>query len=123
MSRTRGAAISIVALGEGRATFAGVGNVDGHLFSRGRERRLIPHRGIVGAYLPTLRSEDILLENDYWLLLLHSDGISSRMELSSLLEQNGSQPQALADAALARWGRPTDDATVVVVCPPPQERT
>lgn len=111
---TRGAAIVIVQidLDSGQLTFAGVGNVEGRLRHAGRDHRLTSARGIVGATTPTIRPELFSLTSD-WLLLLHSDGISSRFILPDPIDD----PQHLADTILTTSGRTTDDATVVVVRP------
>lgn len=116
---TRGAVVSIagIDLAVGQLTYAGVGNVEAQLWQGGRTERLIAYRGIVGVTLPTVRSVVIALERP-WLLLLHTDGVSSRFAVESLGEATGPAPDALATAVLARWGRDTDDATVVVACSP-----
>lgn len=117
LSGTRGAAIAIVRLdpAAGLLTFAGIGNVEGRLWQPDGERRLLAQRGIVGSTLPTIRPVDFPLAAR-WLLILHSDGINDRF-VSAALPGWGGPPQPLADAILARQGRATDDATVVVVGP------
>ena len=114
---TRGAAVGIAAIEPalGLLTFAGVGNVEARLVAGRRTLRLPSSRGIVGAVLPTLRPLQAALEPG-WLLILHSDGVSDRFDLQEIPAASG-DPQRLADAILARWGRATDDATVVVAQP------
>ena len=114
---TRGAAIGIVRLdlAAQRLTFAGIGNVEGRLWRPDREQRLLAQRGIVGAAMPTIRPVDLALGPD-WLLILHSDGISDRYA-SAALPGWGGPTQPLADTILERYGRPTDDATVVIATP------
>ncbi len=112
---SRGAAISIVTIDQGRncLAFVGVGNVDVVVW-RGRSQRLIAQRGIVGAAIPTLRPIEIELAPG-WLLILHTDGVSARFELTSALIDDPGGVQAIAEALVERWGRTTDDATAVVV--------
>ena len=118
LSGSRGAALSIALVDSytRRLTYAGVGNVEALLWVAGRQSRPIAYRGIIGATLPTLRSSEHDL-GDAWILLLHTDGISSRLDPPSLPEFGMRAHQQLADAALARWGRTSDDATVVVAAP------
>ncbi|HET7036565.1 MAG TPA: SpoIIE family protein phosphatase [Thermomicrobiaceae bacterium] len=118
LHHTRGAAIAIASidLAAGQLCFAGVGNVEARLRQDGKERRLMSYRGIVGAVLPRLRAFDLPLSDD-WLLVLHSDGVSARFDLSEELP-GAHHPDDLAAQILTRWARPTDDATVVVARPP-----
>lgn len=107
----RGAAVSLLVLqpAAGRALFAGVGNVE--LRAVARERITPPTTpGIVGQRLRPVRVwEYALAEGD--LLVLFSDGISSRFELADLADL---EPQALAEAILARQHKTHDDACCVV---------
>jgi serine phosphatase RsbU (regulator of sigma subunit) len=118
LAHTRGAAITVVQIDEAsrRLTFTGVGNVEGRLWQSGTQKRALAYRGIVGLALPKLRSFDFELEQD-WLVLLHTDGVSARFEIDALPAETRTDPRALAEAVLAGWARPTDDATVVVASP------
>ena len=111
---TRGAAMSVarIDLVAAQLTYAGIGNVEAHLWQGGARHRPISYRGIVGSVMRTVRSFEVPLEGP-WLLALHSDGVSSRLEIPAPGDA-WADPQALADALLARWARQTDDATVVV---------
>jgi hypothetical protein len=115
---TRGAAIGIAMIepDANSVTYAGVGNVEARLVNPGRSTSLPSARGIVGSVLPTVRPVVALL-GDAWVLLVHTDGVSDRMDVSDLPDAADIGPQRLADAILARWGRHTDDATIVVACP------
>jgi serine phosphatase RsbU (regulator of sigma subunit) len=117
---TRGAAISLadVDLTARQLTYVGVGNVEARLWLPTRTQRLITQRGIVGAILPTLRTFEAPLATG-WHLVMHSDGVSARFELSGLdgsPTSGEADPQRLAEAILERWSRTTDDATVLVAC-------
>lgn len=118
LSATRGAAISVAQIAAARLTFAGVGNVEARLWQPGSSQRLLPSRGIVGARLPDPRPVELTL-GPSWLLLLHTDGVRTRLELEQLAPIDAWEPQALAAAVLARWSRASDDATVVVARPAP----
>jgi hypothetical protein len=96
-------------------SWAGIGNVDGQLWQDSKGKRLTPSRGIVGAMHRSVNLQTIPLVPPRN-LLLHSDGVSARFDASSLDDDTKRDPQAMADAILARWGRERDDATIVVAC-------
>ena len=119
LSGTRGAAVSVadIDLGRGVLTYSGVGNVEARLWRAGESghgTRPIVYRGVVGHTLPRLRAFQVALVGD-WRLLIHTDGVSARVDTNEL--PGGATPQALCDHIVARWGRQTDDATAVVVAP------
>jgi phosphoserine phosphatase RsbX len=114
---TRGVVMSLAAYhtDDLTLTWAGVGNVEGLLVRAepGQERDrewLVPRRGVVGGRLPVLRTSTFgVKEGD--LLILATDGVDPGF--SQELERT-ERPQALADSILARHGKATDDATVLV---------
>ncbi|HEV7665634.1 MAG TPA: SpoIIE family protein phosphatase [Chloroflexota bacterium] len=116
LSGTRGAAISIAAIDASGTSlqYAGIGNVEGHLWHSGVQQRLMVYRGIVGAVLPEPRVFTFALPSG-WLLVLHTDGIRARFRLDASPAEALDQAQHLADYLLAEWARPTDDAMVVVL--------
>jgi serine phosphatase RsbU (regulator of sigma subunit) len=118
LAGTRGAAVSITRLDLARSelTYVGIGNVEGHLWSGDRRERLISYRGIVGSVMRTLRPFTLPLVPP-WTLLMHSDGISARADLLALDLPQPWDPEALASAVLARYGRDHDDALAVVALP------
>jgi serine phosphatase RsbU (regulator of sigma subunit) len=118
LAGTRGAVIGIAAidLAAARLTFAGIGNVDAWLWLTEGRQRPISYRGILGVASPSVRSFDFEL-NGAWCLVMHTDGISSRAEIDTLPAFSMRDMPVLAAAVLDRWARPTDDATVVAVCP------
>jgi serine phosphatase RsbU (regulator of sigma subunit) len=111
---TRGGVISLADLDSNSVTFAGVGNVDCRLISTRGQRRLVPQRGLVGMNIPTVRPETVAMDATPWALLMNSDGVtqSFRMSWEDITSQ---APEAALGTALDRWGRLTDDATIVLV--------
>ena len=116
MAKTRGAAVAVARIEPAarRLVYAGIGNVEARLWSGGQAHRPISYRGVVGAVVPrTVRVFEHALD-DGWLLLLHTDGVSTRLALDAPQEASARGLQGLADLVLGQWGRATDDATVVV---------
>ena len=91
-----------------------MGNVEARLWQAAqpdRQERPIAYRGIVGSAIPSVRGFDFSLPAG-WRLLLHTDGVSARLDVPAIARYATLQEQA--DAALAGWARNTDDATVVL---------
>ena len=119
LAGTRGAALSVAWIEPGvQLTIAGVGNVEARLWHAGRTQRPIVQRGIVGSAMPRLTEAVFQLGDSDWVLVLHTDGVSSRCDPWSLPAFEARAMQELADGLVGRWGQSTDDATAVVVAPP-----
>ena len=118
---TRGAVISIVEVKPERLSFTGVGNVDARLiFASGPQQRLSPDRGLLGAAIPkTIHTWSSPLESADWRLVMFSDGVMQRMSLDWDLLEDLANPDALVTDLISRWGRDTDDATIVLAAPSP----
>ena len=123
---TRGAAMGIGSIDwmDQTMTWLAIGDVDGRLFAwaRGRSppRALIRRGGIVGAgTLPSVRPWVVPIARGD-LLLLVTDGVRGTFAEGI---RTADPPQHIADDVLARHGKGTDDALVLVVRipPPPQE--
>jgi hypothetical protein len=107
--------VAWVDIAQSRLLYAGIGNVEAVLSQNGRQQRPIAYRGIVGAMMRTIRPFELPLLGD-WLLVMHTDGIRARFDIGKVDGYERRDPQSMADALLAEWGRTTDDATVVVAC-------
>jgi serine/threonine protein phosphatase PrpC len=94
-----------------------VGDVSGSIFGPDVARRFVSAAGVVGsrqqAPLRT-RVEQHRLEAGQ-VLVLFTDGIKSRVDLSSELALLRQRPYSIAEQVIDRWSRGHDDATVVVV--------
>jgi hypothetical protein len=100
---------------EALITWLGVGNVQGILLRRGMagvaaEESLVLRAGVVGAQLPSLQAA-VLPVSIGDTLILATDGI--RGDFTRKLARNH-PPQRAAESILARHGRATDDALVLV---------
>jgi hypothetical protein len=96
-------------------TWSGVGNVEGLLVhadptSRPRRRSLLVFGGVVGGSLAGIRTQAVPLHRGD-VLIFATDGV--RPDFGDDLELFG-EPKAVAQRALNRWGRGTDDALVLV---------
>jgi len=111
---TRGAVLSLAFFESGSMTWLGVGNVDGVLL-RGDPRaggpaRLLVRGGVVGRRLPALDAAQLRVERGD-VLVLATDGVESGF--AEALGLTGST-RNIADGILARYGKATDDALVMV---------
>ena len=112
LSGLRGAAVSLLAIDQAaaRVRFVGVGNVE--LRAAARAPIAPPNLpGIVGQRMRAPRIWEYPLAGGD-VLVLFSDGISSRFDLAPLAPL---EPKALAEAILASHGKSHDDASCVVV--------
>jgi negative regulator of sigma-B (phosphoserine phosphatase) len=114
---TRGVAMSIASfnVSRGMLSWLGVGNVEGVLLRRGSGRTeaempLLLRAGVVGFQLPSLDVEVLPLSAGDTLIFA-TDGIQS--DFARGLARN-SPPQMAAEKILARHGKATDDALVLV---------
>lgn len=110
---TRGAALGLALLDaeRGEGHFVGVGNVEMRVCGPRAPVRPVCTPGIVGARLTRVRVERF----DYvpgHVVILHSDGVSSRFELDALLATDSLED--LADGLVATHGE-ADDLTLLVV--------
>ena len=116
LRRTRGAALSIAVIdAQGLLSWAGIGNVEGRLFRRGRTARgvheaILLRGGIVGYQLPAVRVTTHPVAADDVLVLV-TDGIRSGYGDALVLADSASE---IANDLLARHCRDTDDALVLV---------
>ena len=117
LERTRGVVMSLASLDtrDGTLAWMGVGNVRGVVVradpggNAGSELLLL-RGGVVGYNLPAL-GESVLRVAPDDILVFATDGVAGDFatEMVPLPE-----PQVLADRILARWGKLTDDALVLV---------
>jgi serine phosphatase RsbU (regulator of sigma subunit) len=117
LSGTRGVALSIASLEwhAGTMTWLSVGNVAGLLLHTDEgghvQREHVPQRGgIVGHRLPPLRAATVPLHRGDVLIFV-TDGVREAFVNEISID---APPQETADCILARYGKQTDDALVLV---------
>jgi anti-sigma regulatory factor (Ser/Thr protein kinase) len=118
MRTTRGGSVSVAVLDADRNKlwFAGVGNVEGRLYRAGGTIGLAPRNGTMGMNLvaPTIQPREVEWEPGA-LLILHSDGLRSQIDLSAYGRLRRQDPALVAAVVHRDFERGRDDATVVVV--------
>lgn len=120
LKHTRGVvmAIAVVRPMLGTMEFAGVGNISAVLVQNQEQRRLPSTDGIVGYTVRAIREQSYT-----WtpasVLVLASDGLSSRWNLARQASLLVRHPSLIAGVMHRDYARSTDDATVVVAkgCP------
>lgn len=115
LKNTRGAAIGIALIDLKSSTlrYAGVGNIEVRVKSR-TVIRPVSINGILGYNLRKVREEEFPYSPGD-LIILHSDGISTKFDLNLYPpEFLGQHPQTIAERIATEFGRERDDLTIVV---------
>lgn len=116
MLSTRGAAVAVTELRWDRRVvrFAGLGNISGRIFSGDAFKNMVSHNGTVG-----LEARNIVEFTYPWpedgLLVLHSDGLTTRWNLDDYPGLQGRNPTLIAGVLFRDHNRVRDDSTVVVI--------
>ena len=112
---TRGAAVAIAELDGyvGQLRFAGLGNVSGTLIQEKRNG-LASVNGTAGAEERHVRVYDYALVPGA-LLVLHSDGVSTKWSLDGAPELRSKHPSLACGLLFRDHARPRDDATVLAI--------
>ena len=121
---TRGTVLALAhfAAEEGILCHAGVGNVSAHLQHERQGRRFLVAAGFLGATHPDSRrrsparraSEERVAVKPRDVLVMFTDGLSSRLDLGALVEFSREPPLVLAQQLLGQYGRDNDDALILV---------
>jgi serine phosphatase RsbU (regulator of sigma subunit) len=112
---TRGAAVAIAELDPERRvlTYAGLGNVTGVVAAGGHTRNLVSHNGTVGHAMRRIQEFTYELPEEA-VVVLHSDGITSRWSLDPYAGLSRRSPAVTASVLYRDFLRGRDDATAVV---------
>jgi anti-sigma regulatory factor (Ser/Thr protein kinase) len=116
LRKTRGAVAAIAEIRpkEQLLIYAGVGNISGVLHGRGNSQSLVSHNGTLGLTVPRIQEFKAEWTPDA-VLVLHSDGVQSKWDLSSYAGLIARHPAIIGGALLRDFRRERDDASVVVV--------
>lgn len=115
LKRTRGAAIFLLNIVRDQIQFAGVGNIRTVIcFPDNHTQTLISQNGTAG-----LQVRDPRVLSEEWprgsAIVLHSDGIQTRWDLSRYKNITLYHPNILAAALMRDYRRPNDDSMIVVL--------
>jgi anti-sigma regulatory factor (Ser/Thr protein kinase) len=116
LAATRGAVAACARLhtAEARVDYAGIGNIYGSVVGRERSRGMVSHNGTLGLQIP--RPKQFAYD---WapgeLVVMHSDGLSARWNLSEHPGLYSHHPGIIAGVLYRDLARKRDDATVVVM--------
>ena len=112
---TRGAAVAVALLdpAAGVAHYAGLGNVAGTILTEGARRGMISMPGIAGHQRRVVREFDYPLPPGA-VVVLHTDGVTSRWSLDDYPGLLQFSPQVIAAVVLRDAGVRRDDAGVLV---------
>ena len=114
---TRGAAMAVcrIDVRSGSLLFAGIGNISALIVNPGDDRRinLVSHNGTVGHAIRKIQ-EFRHPWNRGGLLIMHTDGLSTRWNLDRYPGLASRHPSIIAGVLFRDDRRPHDDATVLV---------
>ncbi|HLJ49889.1 MAG TPA: ATP-binding protein [Bryobacteraceae bacterium] len=112
---TRGVVMALACVDHARAKLrvASVGNIEVRYVGGSEHFSPVVRRGIVGLNAP----EAVVTEhawNPGSLLIMHSDGLSTRWDWNDFSDLAREAPEIIAQRLMRKLGKPDDDATVVV---------
>jgi anti-sigma regulatory factor (Ser/Thr protein kinase) len=116
LRKTRGAVAGIAEIRpqERSITFAGVGNIAAVLLSAAKSQSFVSHNGTLGSIASRIQTFHFEWKPDS-ILILHSDGLQSRWDLSNYAGLLSRHPAIIGGTLLRDFRRQRDDASVVVV--------
>lgn len=120
---TRGAALAVAELNRAERSlrFAGLGNISATVVSGQDSRSLVSHNGIAGHEMRKIQEFSYDWPADA-LLIMHSDGVSGRWDLSKYPGLAFRDPSVVAGVVYRDYSRVRDDALVVVVRTPTRDQ-
>lgn len=116
LRKTRGAVAGIAEIRpkERKLTFAGLGNISAALLSPAKSQSLVSHNGTLGSIATRIQPFHFEWKPDS-MLILHSDGLQSRWDLSNYAGLVSRHPAIIGGTLIRDFRRQRDDASVVVV--------
>ena len=113
---TRGAAVAVAELdaNEPNLRYAGLGNISGVIVRPTESKSLMSHNGIAGHEMRKIQEISYEWPADA-LLVMHSDGVSAKWDLSRYPGLFSRHPSVVAGVIYRDFSRGRDDAVVVVV--------
>jgi len=115
---TRGAAVAVARIDAAArmVRYVVVGNIAGTLVTDGTTRHMVSHNGTAGHLAPRIREFTYEFTGNP-LVILHSDGLTSRWDLAAYPGLASQHPSLVAGVLLRDHRRGRDDASVVAIRP------
>ena len=115
LKKTRGAAAAVASLDreQGTVSFAGTGNISAVLAGKQGTRGMASHNGTLGHQVHKIQEFQFPWNQDS-VLIMHSDGLSSRWNLDDYPGILNRGPAVLAAVLYRDFARERDDVTVLV---------
>lgn len=114
LAGTRGAAAACARTdAQGQLSYAGVGNISAALITYEKSQGLASHNGTLGLRMPRLQQFEYL-RTPGSMVVMHSDGVSSRWDLARRAGLLHRHPATVAAVLYRDHARARDDATVLV---------
>lgn len=116
LKKARGAAAAVAEIRPlaGTLVYAGVGNIAGSILSSTLSRSLVSHNGTLGHVMARVQEFKMDWPRD-GILIMHSDGLQSRWDLSRYSGLLAKQPALIAGVLMRDFRRDRDDASVLVM--------
>ncbi|MGC3982819.1 MAG: ATP-binding protein/SpoIIE family protein phosphatase [Steroidobacteraceae bacterium] len=116
LAPTRGAAVALAYIdrAHGMLRFVGVGNIAGSVVDETKLRKMVSHNGTAGHKAPNI-AEFTYPFTGLPLVIMHSDGLSTRWEWDHYPGLSGRHASVIAGVLFRDHNRHNDDATVLVV--------
>jgi anti-sigma regulatory factor (Ser/Thr protein kinase) len=116
LTPTRGAAVAVarIDLAARIVRFVGLGNISAVLVGADKVRHMVSHNGTAGYVAPRIREFTYEFTGDP-LVIMHSDGLTSRWNLDHYPGLLSHHPSVIAAVLLRDHRRERDDASVVVM--------
>lgn len=114
--KTRGAVATVIVFDFERKTFniAGVGNIATRLWGVGNTKSPLAYNGIVGHAIPNTMNDQYMSLTEYQQVILCSDGIRSRWDLSKYPGLHKHDLSVQAAVIYKDFARRNDDMSVVI---------
>ena len=115
LKKTRGAAFGLAKIDKEKRllTFAGVGNISTSVVAPGSSRSLASHNGTLGQNMERVQEFNVPWETNS-VLVMHSDGLATRWDLSRYPGIWSKNPSMIAAVLHRDFYRGRDDVTVLV---------
>lgn len=116
LAPTRGAVVGVARIDTAArlVRFVGIGNIAARLILGGESRHMVSHNGTVGHVAPRIREFTYPYTGDP-LVILHSDGLTTRWNHTAYPGLVGQHPSLIAGVLLRDHRRGRDDASVVAM--------